>query len=211
MLGGAFCPGGELSWIMMNPAIYSEPYRVKHAIYQSGFLSLPKPIADIDGSPAPDISTGMEPGDLTKYIGIPWQADFHECTYQNIDITYENWNNLDLDSTGDPATQKTAYNIPWWPAHRPIVVLDGPQKDSPSQVYWASGIPPNMSGDLQMVQVWNNLGFLAAEGEGITQSFYQTERNNQALGAPIKPGDRRLGQVTGVQSSSGKRSDRSER
>ncbi|WP_196138413.1 LodA/GoxA family CTQ-dependent oxidase [Aliikangiella sp. G2MR2-5] len=208
MLGGAFCPGGELSWIMMNPAVYSEPYRVKHAVYQAGLLSLPAPIANLDGSPAPDLAKGMEPGDLTKYIGIPWQADFHECTYQNIDITYDNWNNIELDSTGDPAKQKIAYNIPWWPAHRPIVVYD---KSMSSQVYWASGIPPNLSGDLQMVEAWKDLGFLASSGTGITRSFYQVERNNSALGEPVKPGDRQLGQVTGVQSSVGKKRDRNDR
>ena len=29
ILGGAFCPGGEIGWIMRNPSIYREPYRLK--------------------------------------------------------------------------------------------------------------------------------------------------------------------------------------
>lgn len=253
LLGGAFCPGGELSWIVENPAIYSEPYRIKHASYLAGQLSLPKPVADIDGSPAADISAGLEPGDLTKYIGIPWQADFHECTTQNIDVTYQNWNEIYLDSNGDPATDKTV-DIPWWPAHRPIVVQEqtfslsdgniqtledqgvpenickklkpiagkkfssmndfnnvveaniGPsamQKYSSqisalalsiSQVYWASGLADNHSGDLQMVEEWKNLGFV--KYEDYAQSFCQVERNNDALGQPVAPGDRLLGQST---------------
>jgi hypothetical protein len=192
-VGGAFCPGGEMSWIMLNPAIYSEPYRIKHAGYVAGQLTIPKPIADSDGSPAPDLKQGLEPGDLTKYIGIPWQADFHECTDQDVDITYENWNNINLDSIGDPIEQQVAYNIPWWPAHRPMVVFtssNGPQ------VYWASGIPDNNAGDLQMVQAWKDLGFLMKNGPAGDNGYYQVERNDDALGPPVQPGSLILGQST---------------
>ena len=38
---------------------------------------------------------GLQPGDLTKYLALPWQADFNECTTQMIDITYEAWNEID--------------------------------------------------------------------------------------------------------------------
>lgn len=193
LLGGAFCPGGEISWIILNPAIYSSPYRIKHATYSAGALSLPKVI---DPSEAADLSAGLQPGDLTKYIGIPWQADFHECTYQNIDVTYAAWNNLDLASTGDPAQQEFAYNIPWWPAHRPIVIQQ-PTATGSFQAYWASGIPANHAGDLQMVDAWKDLGFIKQEGD----QFFQVERNNQALGAPIPPGQDLLGQSQGQTSS----------
>ncbi len=191
LLGGAFCPGGEFSWIIINPGIYSAPYRIKHTTYQAGALSLPKPIADIDGSPAPNIAAGMEPGDLTKYIGIPWQADFHECTTQNIDVTYDNWNSIYLSSTGDPAEQQIAYDIPWWPAHRPIII----QTEQGQQVFWASGIPDNYAGDLEMVQQWNNLGFLIEPVDPASglPAFYQIERNNAALGPPTASGQRTLG------------------
>lgn len=190
VIGGAFCPGGEMSWIIENPAIYMGPYRFKHADYIPGALSIPQPIADIDGSTAPNLKQGLEPGDITKYIGIPWQADFHECTDQDIDVTYRNWNNIYPDSVGDSVQEQIAYNIPWWPAHRPIVT---PVAKNGSLVYWASGIPDNNAGDLQMVQAWKDLGFLIADGEGITRQFYQIERNNEALGEPVKPGDRILG------------------
>ena len=29
ILGGAFCPGGEIGWVMRNPSIWVEPYRIK--------------------------------------------------------------------------------------------------------------------------------------------------------------------------------------
>jgi hypothetical protein len=196
VLGGAFCPGGELSWIVDNPAIYSEAYRIKHATYEAGGLSIPEIVAVKDGSDGANLSTGMEPGDLTKYIGIPWQADFHECTYQDIDVTYDGWSNLYLDSTGDPAQQVIANNIPWWPAHRPMVV----QSKKSGTVYWSSGIPNNKAGDLQMVQAWNELGFLKASGagaDGVGSGYYQQERNEKALGPEVAPGDRIMGQTFG--------------
>jgi len=194
VLGGAFCPGGELSWIVSNPAIYSGPYRIKHASYEAGGLSLPKPIADIDGSAAPNLAKGLEPGDLTKYIGIPWQADFHECTIQDLNITYEDWNDIYLDSTGDPVEEQIAFNIPWWPSHRPIVV---PEKPNGAQVYWTSGIPANKAGDLQMVQAWKDLPFMTAPDGDRANGYYPQERNEAALGPWVKPGDRTEGQVHG--------------
>jgi len=43
----------------------------------------------------------LQPGDLTKYSALPWQADFNECTTQDIDITYELWNKIDPKSEND--------------------------------------------------------------------------------------------------------------
>ncbi|MEM7130271.1 MAG: LodA/GoxA family CTQ-dependent oxidase [Chloroflexota bacterium] len=188
--GGAFCPGMEITWSALNPAIYSDPYRIKHAPYQPGQLTLPKAATDADpGNPSnsfADLSQGLEPGDLTKYMALPWQSDFTQCTEQPIDVTYENWNNLYLDSTGDPAKQNLADNVPWWPAHRPIVVMgtDG------SQYYWASGIPENNVGGLRMVTAWKDLGFLFGSAE---DGYYLQEYNEAALGPLVKPGHRRLG------------------
>ena len=36
-----------------------------------------------------NFKVGLQPGDLTKYSALPWQADFNECSIQNINITYE--------------------------------------------------------------------------------------------------------------------------
>ncbi len=214
MLGGAFCPGGELGWIVLNTAIYSGPYRFRHTTYTAGALSLPAVIADQDGSPAANLAAGLEPGDLTKYIGIPWQADFHECSYQTINITYEGWNKIYPDSTGDPVQQEIADNIPWWPAHRPTVVLASVQGP---QVYWASGIPDNNAGDLEMVTAWKDLGFIKyvtkevessivekidgkckkkVLGTSTVSAYSQVERNDAALGPPVRPGSGILGEVT---------------
>jgi hypothetical protein len=147
-LGGAFCPGGEASWIMRNPAIYSSAYRINAAPSPlPGSLSQP---SDVDGADtAADISQGIEPGDLTKYGPLPWQADFNECSNQDVDVTYEQWNLLDPASTGDTFTSKSWVTY-WWPAHRPVNV---------NGAAW-SPTPGSNAGDLMMVNVWWQLGFV---------------------------------------------------
>lgn len=188
VLGGAFCPGGELTWIMLNPAIYSRAYRISQAQYQAGALSLPKAAG---GSPSADLADGLEPGDLTKYLALPWQADFTQCTEQSIDISYERWNNIYPGSTGDPAQQEFANNVPWWPVHRPIVVFFlPPAAKSPVQVYWGSGIPENDAGGLRMATAWSELGFIKKNKRNY---YLMVERNDAALGPPVKPGDLLLG------------------
>lgn len=146
-LGGAFCPGGEVSWIMRNPAIFSSAYRINQsAKVITGSLSQP---AVVQPDTVANLATGLEPGDLTKYSGVPWQADFNECSTQDIDVTYEGWNNLYLNSTGDPALTQT-WNTYWWPVHRPMYV---------NNVAW-SPTPQTNAGDTQMVTEWAKLGFV---------------------------------------------------
>lgn len=64
--GGAFFPGIEMTAIARHPKLYSEPYR---------------------------INDRYRAGDVTKYMALPWQADFFEC------------------------------NTNWWPAQRPDDVI----------------------------------------------------------------------------------------
>lgn len=166
VLGGSFCPGAETGWILRNPAIYSEPYRIRHRPgVTPGSLSL-----DID------LAHGMEPGDITRYSSIPWQADFNECSSQDVDITYERWNQIAPAGSGDP-TPRVIQPIYWWPAHRPMEVFvrtpSGPGAPIVPlstavsqvlthgvQVAWSRGIPQSYMGDLMMVTAWRELGFI---------------------------------------------------
>lgn len=164
-LGGAFCPGGEACWIMRNPAIYSEPYRINMSqSITPGSLSQPAVVADADT--AANLAAGLEPGDITKYSAVPWQADFNECTTQDIDYTYENWCVTNAASTGDTFTDKTWLTY-WWPAHRPVYV---------NGVAW-SPTPNSNAGDLTMVEMWWELGFVvpAPNSTPETASFQLTE------------------------------------
>lgn len=66
-VGGAFFPGIEITYIARDPTLYVEPFR-----FDPGKLV---------------------PGDVTRRMAVPWQADFHLCS------------------------------VHWWPAQRPDDVV----------------------------------------------------------------------------------------
>jgi L-Lysine epsilon oxidase N-terminal/L-lysine epsilon oxidase C-terminal domain len=151
-LGGAFCPGGEATWIVRNPAIYAGAYRIRRSTTATqGELSQPG---------ASRLAGGLEPGDLTKYSAVPWQSDFNECTNQVIDMTYQGWNDIDPDSIGDPVAQTYQLTY-WWPVHRPFYYHLG----DGSAGLW-SPTSQNNAGDLAMVTAWAQLRFFIRDGSG---------------------------------------------
>jgi hypothetical protein len=84
-VGGAFFPGIEASWLLRDTYPFYEPFRLDHGT--------------------------LQPGDVTKQMAVPWQADFYDCTQE-----------------GDLA---------WWPAQRPDNVF--PEAGGP-QVDWIRGL-----------------------------------------------------------------------
>jgi hypothetical protein len=84
-VGGAFYPGIEASWLLRDTYTYSEPFR-------------------LDG-------THLKPGDVTKQMAVPWQADFADCAQEG--------------------------ELAWWPAQRPDDVF--PASGGP-QVPWTRGL-----------------------------------------------------------------------
>lgn len=181
VLGGAFCPGGEVGWVLRNPSIYREPYRIKadpeffefrQTAAQANALRGRVPEADYASYVSNDLSqdnnfdVGLQPGDLTKYMALPWQADFNECTTQPIDITYDEWNVIDPDSDHDSRMKREqrAWETLWWPAHRPLQTYEvtGFANGAPAYrwVDWSRGVPGTNAGDLKMVTEWWRLGFV---------------------------------------------------
>ncbi|MGH9799543.1 MAG: LodA/GoxA family CTQ-dependent oxidase, partial [Blastocatellia bacterium] len=152
-----------------------------------GSLSQPAIIAGADDSYS--IADGMEPGDITKYSGVPWQSDFNECSTQTIDVTYEQWNRIEPASVGDPVAPST-YTVFWWPSHRPMGVFQ-PVPSLPSepqnypQMDWSQGIPQSNIGDLKMVTAWKYLGFVKdnpfATPLNGAPAYVQVERDNDKI------------------------------
>jgi hypothetical protein len=201
-LGGSFCPGGEVSWILRNWQVFEEPYRIRAnteflpgletsstgttpgvETYERAQLSQPTA-----GQPLPNPAPGgLEPGDLTKYGPLPWQADFNECDTQDIDVTYERWNQTVPADEGQQVVNTTL----WWPAHRPMevqVVQDGGKAMVFEQ--WSRGIPSEKNGDLKMVTAWKDLGFVVRkETENFGPQYVEVEHNTEALGGPASPYD----------------------
>jgi hypothetical protein len=184
LLGGAFCPGGEVNWIIRNPAIYQAPFRIKAdpdfytfrqtAAQANANSSQLTPVPENDYiastedalSQDSDFEVGLQPGDLTKYMALPWQADFNECTTQMIDVTYESWNKIDPKSEHDEwmEAEQKLWETLWWPAHRPVQAFEVVAMSGGGPVYrmldWALGVPGTNAGDLKMVTEWSKLGFI---------------------------------------------------
>lgn len=101
-VGGPFFPGIETSFMTRDNYSFIEPFRLDTTIV--------------------DASTGnrLSPGDLTKQMAVPWQADFYECRFD----------------TG----------LQWWPAQRPEQVFtmsDGRQRWTRDLVDDAEGMVKN--------------------------------------------------------------------
>jgi len=192
-LGGAFCPGAELTWFIRNCRLFDVKmkdgvitnglYRIRHNL-SIGPNATSESVGDTLGinyftvnglTLGEDLSKGLEPGDLTKRNAVPWQCDFNECTTNPTDVTYDGWNVINL-----PQKQRLTYGVVWWPAHRPLQVTvaadpanpgnGGPARD------WAEPIPETDQGDTMMVSLWNQLGFLMNFGTYAQPNFVEVER-----------------------------------
>jgi hypothetical protein len=170
-VGGAFCPGIEMTWISRNTTIYlplpanpamSDAFRIKHKNLSGGLT-----LTNGDNN---DYSAGLEPGDIIKYMAQPWQADFNECSAQPIP-----------DGPAPPPPPPPSYW--WWPAQRPFSVF--PAHDQSQQVFWTR-TSQNPTGyefenDLQMVTNWKDVGFILNIGPGGSPNFVEIERNDKAI------------------------------
>ncbi len=154
-VGGPFCPGIEITWIARNPAIYASPFRIRHKTITQHQLSLKD-----------DPHAGVEPGDLSKRMALPWQADFNECSTQDINDA----------------------EIYWWPAQRPmsVTVQTAPGLEASPPAEWSRGIPSHGStpGDIHMVSEWKNLGFIRASSDPFDSTHYEVERDDDAFNPP---------------------------
>ena len=92
-------------------------------------------------------------GDVSKYMALPWQADFYLC--------------------------KTH----WWPAARPDQVLPEPEHDALVQAAagefreWDRGVGDDQHrGMNEMVVKWSTLGFIVARPGPNGEILVETER-----------------------------------
>ncbi|HEY5837706.1 MAG TPA: LodA/GoxA family CTQ-dependent oxidase, partial [Pyrinomonadaceae bacterium] len=200
ILGGSFCPGAEIGWVMRNPSVWVEPYRLKadpdfyvfgQTPAQANKGTLPDSnyafYAGDDLSQDNDFKVGLQPGDFTKYMSVPWQADFNECSTQTIDVTYEKWNVIYPDSDNDKLMdrEQRTWETLWWPAHRPMQTYEQVVPGDPSSINWLDwtpGIPQTNAGDLKMVTEWWRLPVVKRNPQGdIEPSTLGTPSDNSAM------------------------------
>ncbi len=148
-MGGAFSPGIEVTWISRDPRIYSEPFRIRAGMDVTAPLSLGQ-----------DFSRGLEPGDSCKYMALPWQADFNECS-------------------GELVGHRFAY---WWPVQRPDYVYDRARRAPAASALDRLGQRPErpdyleFADDTDMVRHWSQLGFVYRAGAGGRAPFLEVGR-----------------------------------
>lgn len=174
-VGLPMCPGIEVTWSMQHPAVYAAPYIIADARGAGGY--------NVSGlTPSRDECNGggCEPGDLTKRMACPWQADFFQCTIQTVNFTNPAINKQ------DGAPLPPSYYAYWWPPQSPWDVLTG---DTTAAGQAASHLPAGqqmnyargVNSFVQMVEHWSALAFIRDQN---SQSpgypyFTETERNHE--------------------------------
>ncbi len=118
-VGEPMAPGIEVTWTMRNPIVLTagDPFRIllEPELYDGPGLS-PSRDETIAGD-------GCQPGDLTKRMAIPWQADFFDCSEQAVNFTTSQSNKTISNASKIPlAPTFFAY---WWPAQSPFNVYSG--------------------------------------------------------------------------------------
>ncbi|MDQ3928136.1 MAG: LodA/GoxA family CTQ-dependent oxidase, partial [Chloroflexota bacterium] len=80
-LADAFHPGCEMTWPVRHLTMYSSPFRIKHR--PAG-----EPEPDYGPVLRPEVAVGPNgplyeqgPGDISRWMAIPWQADTASCRY----------------------------------------------------------------------------------------------------------------------------------
>lgn len=172
--GGAFHPGVELSYYLRLPQLYArasdvrhEPFRIalgsRESLIQNVGRLLTAETALKGGNGAPPPIGPQMPGDLTRWMGLPWQCDAFSC--QQV------------------VMQEEFPTAVWWPALLPVDVLPEThylqllRDDLPaaerlrfynSRVAWSRGVAglgyhANASywdGITNMIQLWQRMGFV---------------------------------------------------
>lgn len=174
-IGLPMSPGIEVTWNVHNQIIYNlnTPFtlKVKNSLAkydkvfnvgkETGFLTVTRDEC---------LGGGCEPGDLTKRMACPWQADFFNCTVQNINFTNPTQvKDYIVDSKGaiiDRIPTPPVYYSYWWPPQSPWDVLIGEltKEGFHENGKWESGRQMNyqrgLNSYVQMVEFWDTLGFV---------------------------------------------------
>ena len=169
--GGAFHPGVELTWTLRYKELYRAAYRVALATDRKADLTqdlglLLTPEVAFGGNRGVAAAIGPQmPGDLTRWMGLPWQCDAFSCQQVQFSNDFP--------------------NAVWWPAQLPIDVLPEAYyrivmdpAHSPEQrvkffenrVAWsrgAAGIGYHQAGGYldgiaRMVSLWDRMGFIVS-------------------------------------------------
>ncbi|GHC57770.1 LodA/GoxA family CTQ-dependent oxidase [Ulvibacter litoralis] len=123
-LGGRFSPGIDMTFIARDVNLYNEnwkdpaigPFRIDAKTLDYSSANTEKPFLGVGYTPLR--SYKVEPGDICKFMSIPWHTDYNSCATHTPapnpggKITKENIFSGDVNTT-----------LFWsWPAQRPVAV-----------------------------------------------------------------------------------------
>ena len=125
-LGGRFSPGIEITFIIRELGLY-KAFTDPDSVEIDGpfrFNMKDMDYSNLDTIPltvgyTPSETTAVEPGDICKFMSIPWHTDYNSCA------THE---------SGNPESNMTYWS---WPAQRPVAVYnfdDLAASDNPAQL-----------------------------------------------------------------------------
>ena len=189
-VGAPMSPGIEVTWSMRNPAIYmdDDPYRIR--VRTDGDFSK----SGLSPSRDETEGGGCEPGDLTKRMANPWQADFFNCSAQSVSFrdplvnqnperTLSNYDDNIAGHLPPPPT----FSAYWWPPQSPIRVYSGSDTAEKQTLDGEIGLgnkvmyQRGVNTSLQTILAWKYLGFVLNASNATDRDdypyFVEKERN----------------------------------
>ncbi|MFG1479871.1 LodA/GoxA family CTQ-dependent oxidase [Xanthobacter sp. V4C-4] len=110
-LGGRFSPGIEVTFPVRDPNLYirdwadTGPFRINPAPLDYAAARADQPFLGVGYIPLR--TAPVEPGDVTKFMAVPWHVDYNRCALH--------------PPNPNPNNDQTLY---WsWPAERPVAVF----------------------------------------------------------------------------------------
>jgi hypothetical protein len=184
-LGGRYVPGIEISYPIREPDMYqldwrssgAGPFRVKHKPLDYAAAVSTTPFLSGGWIPLHGMTDGLEPGDMSKFMSIPWQTDYNSCSIHQPSINTSGENT----ATGNPLT------LYWsWPSQRPDAVYPATEVVNgvlPPRVWSVRG-PGTLTSDpksaatfqtaLQSITQWDRIG-IVLQGTAISGGEYPPE------------------------------------
>jgi hypothetical protein len=194
-LGGRFSPGIDLTFVMRDPDLYikdwqtsSGPFRVKPKPLAYDTVEPRVPLLTEGYVPLHTGNAGLEPGDVSKFMAIPWHTDYNSCA------THPPTSNPDANTT-----------LFWsWPAQRPVAVYPAKLNPSgpPSVQLWsvrgpgtASPYPQNWGryqNRIDIILNWSRIGVVlqgtAIDGGNFSADYYlEVASLLDDTGDPVQP------------------------